>query len=122
MLTETEIELGPNGAKTKSPDGRIGKVQDLGNKYYSTYRKIIAYLKQKNLLAKIASKENYDSEDITFMGNGDVLISFDDGGSIRVPGRVIEAQVQPAQQKGFLSGLKKKLAACVDLNENYFDY
>lgn len=125
MLNETKIELGPNGAKVTNTNGTVGTPADLPKNFYNTYKKAISYLRAKGLLAKIASKEDYSSEDLSFQGNGDVVVSFDGGGKYVIPSKVLDAEVPSQKKTGFLNGLKKQIAAaCVDLNEDidYFNY
>lgn len=111
LLQEIDIEFGNSSAvgvakgalrsqKTRDKTGAADTAQtktipakNLPADTKAAVRNIIAWLKQKNLWGKVASRQDFGSSDITFRADGAAVVNFDDGGSVMVPSNIVAASV-----------------------------
>ena len=93
LLNEIYVELGPNGpvavrGKGVAVKGGYGygniKSNQISPSVKSALKEVIEYLKRKNLLKNITSKEDYKTLDIQF-NTDSAVVNFDNGGSVKVP-------------------------------------
>lgn len=111
LLQEIDIEFGNGSAvgvakdamrsqKTRDKTGgsdttqtRAVPARSLPADTKAAVRNIIAWLKQRNLWNKVASKQDFGSSDITFKADGSAVVNFDDGGNVMVPRNIVAASV-----------------------------
>ena len=125
ILNEMNIELGngqalavTNAVKQRTSYDKIGgkdedytKTADVNTRRVATkgsVAAVIEYLKKKNLLDKVASKQDYETTDLVFKADGSCRVNFDDGGGINIPAEVLTIK-KPEQQKTFIQKFKEKI-------------
>lgn len=113
LLIETDFEIGPGGAKVIS-NGNIVPNSRLSQNAINLQRQLAAVLNKKNLMAKL-KKMNLDTIDCVQKGNGDYIINFDGGGSVKILANELRGTTAASVKTAFKGLFSKK--QCSDETE-----